>query len=127
LAFIPLLHSRLLITLVLSFAALGLWGGVNAIRGSGLSPHYIGALVVGEATLALEGLLGLILLAGGQQPQQVILHIVYGIAALATLPVTILFIRRYPPRQQHFILEIVCLLVCGLALRSQATGHVRMF
>ena len=58
---LTLLHARLLITILLFFGVLSIWGFVNYLRGTGITGGYRGALAIGELLLLAEFLLGAIL------------------------------------------------------------------
>ena len=53
-AALTLLHARLVITILLFFGALSLWGFVNYLRGSGVTGGYKGALAIGELLVIAE-------------------------------------------------------------------------
>ena len=48
------MHARLLITILLFFGALTLWGFVNYLRGQAISGGYRGALAIGELLMLAQ-------------------------------------------------------------------------
>lgn len=119
-----LMHARLLITIVLFFGALTLWGFVNYLRGLPVSGSYAGALVIGELLMLAEFILGLILLLNGRHPYREAIHILYGVVAVIMLPGTFSYTRGRDSRYEHLIYAAVCLFLCGIALRALETGRV---
>jgi hypothetical protein len=118
------LHARLLVTILLFLGALTLWGGFNYLRGESVSGSYLGALVIGELLLIAEFLLGLILFIGGHQPYRPSLHILYGVVAIIMLPGTFAYVRGRDSRFEQLIYTVVCLFLCGIALRALETGRL---
>ena len=123
-ASLTILHARLVITILLFFGALALWGFFNYLRGQGVSGSYLGALAVGELLMLSEFVVGLILLLSGQRPYRVGVHILYGVVAILTLPGTFAYIRGRDSRWEQLIYVTVCLFLCGIALRAITTGRV---
>ncbi|MBK9714617.1 MAG: hypothetical protein IPO81_25390 [Kouleothrix sp.] len=122
-ATLVLLHSRLLVTIMLFFGALSLWGFFNYVRGDGLSGGYRGALAIGELLMLAQALIGIILYIGGDRPYRGGIHILYGIVAVITLPGTFSYTRGRDGRPEQLIYVLVCLFMCGIALRALSTGH----
>jgi hypothetical protein len=119
-----MLHSRLVVTILLFLGAMALWGGFNYLRGQSVSGSYLGALVIGELLLLAEFILGLITFIGGRQPYRPSIHILYGIVAIIMLPGTFAYIRGRDSRFEQLIYAVVCLFLCGIALRSLETGRL---
>ena len=119
-----ILHARLVLTIVLFLGALALWGGFNYLRGQGVSGSYNGALVIAELLLIAEFLLGVILLLGGRQPYRPPIHILYGVVAIIMLPGTFAYVRGRDTRFEQLIYALICLFLCGIALRALETGRV---
>jgi len=119
-----LLHARLLITILLFFGALTLWGFFSYLRGQAISGNYRGALAIGELLMLAQFVLGLILLIGGRHPAREAIHILYGLVAVLTLPGTFAYTRGRDSRYEQLIYAIACLFLCGIALRALETGRV---
>jgi hypothetical protein len=118
-----LLHARLLITILLFFGALSIWGFFGYLRGQGVSGSYLGALAIGELLMLAEFALGVLLFVNGQQPYRPSIHILYGVVAIITLPGTFAYVRGRDSRWEQLIYVAACLFLCGIALRGLATGH----
>jgi phosphatidylglycerophosphate synthase len=122
-AALTVLHARLLITILLFFGALSIWGFFSYVRGQGVSGSYKGALAIGELLMLAEFILGVILLIGGELPYRLSIHILYGIVAIMTLPGAFAYTRGRDGRWEQLIYVTVCLFLCGIALRALTTGR----
>lgn len=117
---LDLLHAGLARALVLYLLALGVWGLVAWRRGTGVSPSYRGALVIGWLTALAQGAAGLPLaLAGGPRDP---VHALYGAAIAVALPAGFLYARERSPAQQALVLGLVALFATGLAIRGLTTA-----
>jgi hypothetical protein len=118
------LHARLLVTILLFFGALAIWGFFGYLRGQSISGSYKGALAIGELLMLSEFLIGVALLLGGAQPYRLGIHILYGIVAIIGLPGAFAYTRGRDDRWELLIYVTVCLFLCGIALRALTTGRV---
>jgi hypothetical protein len=123
-ATLTLLHARLLITILLFFGALSLWGFFGYLRGQGITGGYKGALAIGELLMLAEFLLGVAIFIGGDRPYRSGIHILYGIVAIITLPGAFSYTRGRDGRPELLIYVLVCLFLCGIVLRALTTGRV---
>ena len=123
-SFLAIIHARLLFTILLFFGALALWGLVGFLRGQAISGAYRGALAIGELLLIAQFLIGIALLIGGRHPSREAIHILYGVVAIITLPGTFAYTRGRDARYEQLIYSVVCLFLCGIALRALETGRV---
>jgi phosphatidylglycerophosphate synthase len=123
-AALAVLHARLLVTILLFFGALSIWGFFSYLRGRSISGSYKGALAIGELLMLAEFVLGVLLLLGGAQPYRPSIHILYGIVAIIGLPGAFAYTRGRDDRWELLIYVTVCLFLCGIALRALTTGRV---
>ena len=123
-ATLAVLHARLLITILLFFGALSIWGFFSYLRGQSISGSYKGALAIGELLMLAEFVLGVLLLLSGAQPYRLSIHILYGIVAIIGLPGAFAYTRGRDDRWELLIYVTVCLFLCGIALRALTTGRV---
>ena len=72
--FIGELHRVISLSSVIFLGFVGIWGFIRAIRNGGVDGSYMGALVIGEVLLVLQGLLGLILVIDGARPGRIDPH-----------------------------------------------------
>jgi peptidoglycan/LPS O-acetylase OafA/YrhL len=78
--------------------------------------RYVLTAVIG-LQLAMGGLL---YLAGGRPREE--LHLLYGLAALALLPVAGSFASQAPPRPRAWVLAATCVVLLLVAWRLASTG-----
>ncbi len=115
------IHGRLALTDVLFAFALGAWATFDFVRGRGISPSYWGALVIGEILMLLQGLLGVLLVIGGQLPAD-LLHFLYGVLVTLSWPGAYIYTNARNGRSEAGIYALVSFFVFGLALRAITTG-----
>jgi len=123
-ATLAVLHARLLVTILLFFGALSIWGLFGYLRGQNISGSYKGALAIGELLMLAEFVIGVLLLLSGAQPYRLSIHILYGIVAIIGLPGAFAYTRGRDDRWELLIYVAVCLFLCGIALRALTTGRV---
>ena len=123
-ATLAVLHARLVVTILLFFGVLSIWGFFSYLRGRSISGSYKGALVIGELLMLAEFVLGVLLLLSGAQPYRLSIHILYGIVAIIGLPGAFAYTRGRDDRWEQLIYVAVCLFLCGIALRALSTGRV---
>jgi hypothetical protein len=116
------LHARLATTAAFYAFALAVWAGLRAIRGRGLDSGYLGAVVIGEALLIVEGALGAwLLLAMGLSPARG-LHFLYGILSLVIWPFLFTYTRSTPGSRESVVFCAGSLFLWGLLLRAATTA-----
>jgi hypothetical protein len=108
----------------LGVAAVAAGASIAAIGGL-FRPHLLPAvricLRITIAAIALEAVVGVVLVATGNRPQQ-LLHWVYGAATLLTLPLAMSVGRRLGGRDERVWLAGGAVLTVLFALRALATG-----
>jgi hypothetical protein len=107
---------------LLFMAALGVWGLALFAQGSGPSGSFAGALVIGEILIAVQGAFGVALYFFGDQPHPPSVHILYGLAAILSLPFIWSYMRNRDPRQALLFFSLGALFIAGLAIRGITTG-----
>lgn len=115
------LHRGFATVVLIYSATLALWGLFQYLRGANPSGGYLGALIIDEGVMVFQGLVGLALLIGGHRPQD-ILHYVYGIVAVLTLPIAYTYSNRGHSRRDSLIFGIATLFLVGIAIRGTMTG-----
>lgn len=114
------LHATLAQTVMYFFFAIGMWGLFEYVRGGELGGSIGGAFVIGQVLVAVQVILGIIILAGDYRVQSV--HFLYGISAIISLPFAWSYMRARHPRQALMVYSLVALFICGLAIRGIVTG-----
>ncbi|MGH2376940.1 MAG: hypothetical protein ACRDGT_00515 [Candidatus Limnocylindria bacterium] len=114
------IHAQLATALILYLAALGVWGTALGLGGSGPTASYRGSLVIAEAVVVLQGLLGAAAwLSTG--PSDAI-HVLYGLALVVTIPLVATVVREGSPRRTSLSLGLASFFAAGLAIRGMTTG-----
>lgn len=114
------LHAQLATALILYLAALGVWGILLGVGGSGPTPSYRGSLVIATVVIVAQGLLGALswVTTGPSDP----IHVLYGLALVVTLPLVATIVREGSPRRTSLTLGLASLFAAGLAIRGLTTG-----
>jgi hypothetical protein len=122
--------ARVVVAATIATLLASLWSVISARRSDGRVDHRFAVdrlllLVVG--LIAVNGIAGLLLLAGGSRPADA-LHLLYGPAALVTLPIGVWLSRRgrgpargAASRRDSWLVAAVLVLL-GLELRLFMTG-----
>ncbi len=99
-----------------------LYAALNYFRRQELGGDFWGAVAIGEGLIAVQALLGIILLIEGKVPAQWV-HILYGVVTAATWPVLYTYTRgKQPPAREALIWMIVSAILFGVTLRARATA-----
>ncbi len=114
------LHGRVGTAVALYFTAVGLWGLFLGRRNTGPTPSFRGAIVIAEIAAIGQGVFGLGLLLG-QAPANA-LHLLYGFALVAAMPLAATLVRDRTPRGQSVALGLAALFAAGLAIRGITTA-----
>jgi hypothetical protein len=81
----------------------------------------LGALILNEAVVVIQGILGVILLIQGQRPHQG-LHFLYGVVALLVLPAAYFYSDGGSERRDSLVFGLAGLFLLGIAIRAVTTG-----
>jgi len=114
------LHSALALPLVLALAAFGLASVLAAWSDRGHAALMHARWILG-AGLALEVLLGAGAFLGGSRPAET-LHLLYGVALLAVLPLASSFAADAPPRARSGVMGFAGVVMLLLVWRLASTG-----
>lgn len=115
--------------------AIGAWVVVAMVIGFGLAATALAAFdragrgrqllrilrVTVGVVIGLEALLGAVLFVGGAAPAEV-LHLLYGLAVLAVLPIAASFADEAPPRSRAGVMAAAALVQLLLIWRVYVTG-----
>ncbi len=116
------IHHSLSTALFLFTGISGAWGLVSYSRGRGVSPSYWGILACLELLALAQGLIGGAMLLAGEQPGRLV-HILYGIVSIITLPGVYAFTRGRDDRQATLTYALICLFLLGVSLRAASTAR----
>ncbi|MGH7866938.1 MAG: hypothetical protein ACREP9_04705 [Candidatus Dormibacteraceae bacterium] len=115
------LHTRLAIALILLAVALGIWGSLSLAIRRRVSPGFRSSYLLMIGVTAIQGLIGVISLASGHRPHE-LLHVVYGIFAFLFLPGVYFFAARGSRSREAMLMAIACWIVAIAYGRGIMTG-----
>jgi heme A synthase len=116
------IHGSLSNMVQLYALALGFWGLFNFFRRQPPDGSYNGALVLGVALFAIQGILGMVLVFSGAAPARGGMHFLYGVCVLLTFPAIFAFTRGSNSVRESFLYGAGGLFIWGLADRAVFTG-----
>ncbi|HLG50917.1 MAG TPA: hypothetical protein VKY56_04680 [Chloroflexota bacterium] len=96
------------------------WGLLLAVRRRPASDSYRTTLLIAEGLFAVEALVGIVLLAGGRRPAD-LLHFLYGLLGVAVLPIVMGTVGT-GKRRDSLWLGLATLFLFGVAVRALMTG-----
>ena len=107
---------------LVAFAVLlGIWGTYAYFLNQKLSGGFRSSYLIMAGLAMLQGLVGLVTLALGQRPTE-LLHIVYGVFAVIFLPGAYLYAHGGSQRRETVILAGACWVVSIAFIRGIFTG-----
>lgn len=118
------LHSAMLFTILLVLVISAIWALLAAWRNQGLSAQLRASIWIAELLLIAEFVIGMIIWFGGLRPARPETHVIYGVAAIVILPLTMGWIRGHAPRQAAMTLGLMCIFVCAIVLRALQTARL---
>jgi 4-amino-4-deoxy-L-arabinose transferase-like glycosyltransferase len=102
-----------------ALAVTGLGATLIATRGGS---RWTDRLRIGlTVVIGLQVVSGVVLFAAGARPRES-LHLLYGLAALAMLPLAATFASEAPPRPRAWVLAGACLILVVVGWRLASTG-----
>jgi hypothetical protein len=116
-----LLHALVARTLLLYYAALGVWGISLGARDRGPTPGFRGAIAIAVIASVVQGALGLVVLVFRAPPRDS-LHILYGFAIVLAMPLAASLVNGLTPRGQSVALGLAALFTAGLVIRGIITA-----
>jgi CDP-diglyceride synthetase len=120
------IHARLSNTAALFVGILGLWALFLRFRNQSLEGGWLGAAVIGELLIIVQGLLGLYLYLQGLSSAlpRPFLHILYGLVAIITLPAAYGYFGSLEDRRARTMgMALVCFFLWGILLRATQVAH----
>lgn len=117
---IVFLHNRLALALMLFAVVLGLWGSLSFVTRKQVSPGFRSSYVLMIVLTAIQGLLGLVLIAVARPDN--LLHVVYGAFAFLFLPGIYLWAGRGGRAREAAFLAAACWIVAIAYWRGFSTG-----
>jgi hypothetical protein len=118
---IVFIHGVLARALLLFAVLLGIWGTYLYFRRSAVTGGFRSSFLILAGLIAVQGLAGLVVLAAGHRPME-LLHIVYGIFAVLFIPGVYLYAHGGTPRREAVFLAGAAWIVSVAFFRGFATG-----
>lgn len=115
------LHQGFARAFLIYSALMGLWGLFLWLTGRPPTGGYLGALVLDEGLALVQGVVGLLVHAGGHAPHDV-LHYLYGIVAVVSLPAAYFLSDEGTTRRDSLYFGLAGLFLVGVAIRGTITG-----
>lgn len=116
-----LLHHNFAQVVIVYSGILALWGLLLYALGRPPGGNYLGALVLNEGVVIVQGIFGIILAVQGHRPASN-LHFLYGLVSLLVLPFAYSYSARGTQRQDSLIFGLAGLFLVGIALRATTTA-----
>jgi hypothetical protein len=110
--FLQDLHCRIALSTLFFVLALGAWGTLNFVLVRGVTSNYLGALVIGEILVLLQGVLGVVLVITGGWPSDG-LHFLYGVTIALAWPGVYAYTHAGTSRRETGIYAIVSFFMFG--------------
>lgn len=121
------LHSAMLFTLLLVLAIIAVWAFLTAWRNHSISEQLWAGLWIAELLLLAEFGIGMIVWSQGLRPARPETHVIYGIAAIAMLPLTMAWVRGREPRQASITIGLMCVCVCACVASASDGAFIMKF
>lgn len=116
------IHARIATSAVIFAAICALWGIFSYLRRQPVSSSYWGTLIIAELLMLAQGLIGVLLWLEGLRPERGIVHILYGVTAVISLPAAYVYSGGRDSRRENLLYGVVCLWLFGITLRGLTTG-----
>jgi hypothetical protein len=117
------IHYRIALAVLFYTFAMGAWGAFTWLRGHGVPPNFLGALVIGEILVLAQGVLGVILVISGKMPSD-LLHFLYGVTIAISWLGVFAYTHGETTRREMGIYALISFFMFGLGIRAMMTGGV---
>ena len=88
----------------------------------GIDANFWGTAAAGELLFLAQGVVGVLLYGSGLRPSRDLVHVLYGIVLLITLPGAYAITRGRDSRREAVIYAIIGLFLAGITLRAMTTA-----
>ncbi len=102
---------------------IGIWGVANAVRRVPPDGNFNGALALAVGLFVVEGLMGMLLTLLGLRPGRIV-HILYGVTIVLTIPAVFAFTRGRNTSRESLLYGLAMLFIAGLNDRAAQTALV---
>lgn len=115
-------HDTLQLTISVALFYMMLWGLFLFVLRREINQKFFSGLWITFLLIASQALIGFALWFGGRDPLSLVLHLAYGILAVAALPAAHLYLRDRKDVWQPLFYAGFFGLVLGMIIRSFETG-----
>lgn len=102
---------------------LGAWSLLNFLRRRPPDGNINGALAIAVGLFVIEGIVGVILWLTGLTPGRGLLHVLYGVTIMLTIPGIFAFTRGSNTTRESLLYGLGMLFIWGLNERAAFTGQ----
>ena len=119
---LPQIHGALANACLLFSLIIAGYGFLLYFRKAGVDSNYWGTLAAGELLFVAQGVLGIVLFATGLSAARMLVHALYGIVLVISIPGTYALTRGRDTRREVLIYAIIGLFLAGITLRAMFTA-----
>jgi hypothetical protein len=116
-------HSALANACLIFSLVIAGYGFLLYLRRQGVDSNFWGTLAAGELLFLAQGVLGIVLYASGLLAARMLVHALYGIVLVISLPGTYALTRGRDTRRETLIYAIMGLFLAGVTLRAMFTAQ----
>jgi hypothetical protein len=116
------IHDGLSRSILIYCALMAIWGMWRFFRGQGLSGGYLGAVVIAEVLLVVQGAIGVILWFGAGTYQPSYVHWIYGIVLALSAPLVYTYTKGRQDRPEMLLYAVAYVIMIALVLRAMVTA-----
>lgn len=116
------IHDRLSITILLYMIILLVWGFWRYIKKTQLGGSYLGALIIAESLVLIQGALGVLLYMSDLEPERGVMHVLYGIVGALGIPLIFTITKGQTTNRVNLLYVAILFLNIVIIFRSLATG-----
>jgi len=115
------LHQRFALVILAYALIVGLWGLALFLLNRPPAGGFLGAIVLAEAVVIIQDILGWVLFLGGHRPHD-LLHLLYGVVIALAIPFVWSISERGTTRRDSLYLGLTLLFMVAIAVRAIGTG-----
>jgi hypothetical protein len=119
---LSLAHQKLAVALIVLGLAGAIWGLWGWRRNGMIAPGLRAFLLLCEALVLIQDLLGLLLLAQGHRPSNLVFHLMYGAISAMVIPVVWVLSARSSAKTEALYMSLGSLLFAGVTFRALAVA-----
>ena len=116
------IHDGLSRSILIYCALMAIWGMWRFFRGQGLSGGYLGAVLIAEVLLVVQGVIGVILWFGAGTYQPYYVHWIYGIVLVLGTPLVYTYTKGRQDRPEMLLYAVAYVIMIALVLRAMVTA-----